>query len=472
MMLFDKHGDELYILYKYDEKIETGDTLLVWDEREERGLLAYVIGHEYLASNKILEELVYKSPEYSRKDEALISMRIAKAKIRMEINRNIITFWTGWIPTRDARISRIPYRELIKLLGLAKPKKRVLIGYSLDDGEKIYIDGVNLQGITIITGEKGSGKSHLAKTILIDIIRNGGKAVVIDLNNEYSGLRIWKDGVRSDLFDKIVVMRPSQDGLCFTLDYIGIRVMQIILNKILGLPEHSTRVFSLIWNLIENRGENLSLDNIIKYVNNRQLIPNDSVRDAILSRLSILASMGLLTDDPERAVDIRKIISKRLKDGGALIINLRGIDYQTVLATIQIVISKLSEILERSSEALFLFIEEAQLYVRRTEWIDLVTRVRHLGLYQVYITNTPRALLPEVIDQTDNLFLYRLSDEEDVRFLTPIARMDSKSLSELSNSIPYRRFILFGKASNYYPLMAENIGLPYVMAGETKKIWE
>jgi len=110
--------------------------------------------------------------------------------------------------------------------------------------------------------------------------------------------------------------------------------------------------------------------------------------------------------------------------------------------------------------------------MRRTEWIDLVTRVRHLGLFQVYITNTPRSLPPEVIDQTDNLFLYRLSDEDDVRFLTPMARMDSKSLSELSSSIPYRRFILFGKASNFYPLTVENVSLPYVIAGEMKKLWE
>jgi len=485
MKLYNKVGDELYIIYHYDEDIETGDTLLIWDEREGRGLLAYVISHEFITLEGTLDELIkneliehtFKVFEYGEKFSSQLlgdisNMKIAKAKIRMEIKDDKIDFWSGWIPTRDVKIERLGYDKLIEKMDLKSIKKRILIGIS-PDGDKVYIDGSYLQGINIITGEKGSGKSHLAKTILVDLIKNGGKAVIIDLNNEYSGLRISKDGYRSDLFNKIIVLRPGdiEGGMKFTLDYIGIKVMQYILNKILELPDHSTRIFTSIWNFIQKRGEELTLSKLINLASSKTIVPHEGVRDAIVSRLMILSSMGILTDDYKKSTDLRKLLFEELKGGGALIINLKGLDYQTMLVTVQIIISKLSEILEKVSDAVFLFIEEAQLYIRRTEWLNLVTRVRHLGLFQFYITNTPRSLIPEVIDQADNLFLYRLSDEEDVKYLTPIARMDSRSLRELSSSIPYRRFILFGKASKNYPITVDNIEIPYITAGVTKKIW-
>ena len=144
MKLYDKRGDELYILYHYSEELETGDTLLIWDDRYDRGLLAYVVSHEYITTMNVLEELVkLELSEYSGGEseainqeghslEALSMVKIAKAKIRMEISRGMLTLWTGWIPTRDVKISKIPYRELVKILGLKKLSRRVLIGKSPD----------------------------------------------------------------------------------------------------------------------------------------------------------------------------------------------------------------------------------------------------------------------------------------------------------------------------------------------------
>ena len=480
MKLYNKVGDELYILYHYKEGLETGDSLLIWDGEARRGLLSYVIGHEFITVSGMLDELIkreivekeynimeYSSEELSKLLSGVSSLKIAKAKIIMEVKDGEVTFWSGWIPTREVSIKRLSHNDLTRILMLDKRNVDILIGESLDESE-VYIDGADLQGINIITGEKGSGKSHLAKTLLTNIIKAGGKAIVIDLNNEYSGLRVYENGNKSDLFDKIIVLRPGTDEFCFKTSEVGLKVMQVILGSILNLPDRSTQVFTTVWKWLESRGMEPTLKNITDTVNRLNI--HESIKDAIISRLSLLESMGLIRDI-EETTDLYNLIFGRLREGGALIINLRGLDYQTMLVAIQILISKIAEILERSSEGIFIFIEEAQLYMRRTEWLNLITRVRHLGLYQFYITNTPKSIPPEAIEQADNLFLYRLSDEDDVRYVTSIARMDARSLRELANSIPYRRFILFGKASKYYPITVNNIKIPYITAGMTKRIW-
>ena len=480
MKLYNKYRDELFILYHYEESLETGDSLLIWDEDAERGLIALITSHELLGSGGVLDELArqvlaehtfaleeHMDDQLKKLMSDMFNLKIAKAKIRMEIKDGNIGFWSGWIPTRSASVKRLSFSELLKYLGIDEKIISISVGET-SEGEMV-LDAEALQGINIIVGEKGSGKSYLAKVLLSQLIKKRAKAIVIDLNNEYSGLRYYQDGDKSDINTMIHVysLSPSGNRMRFTLDYIGLNVMQIILNKILDLPEHSTRVFGKLWSQVRKRYNHVSLSELSKAL---EIERNENVRNAIQSRLEILLSMGIVTDDPEDSLNIESALN-RLDEGGCMVINLKGVDYQTTLVIIQILISKLSDILEKSSETIFLFIEEAQLYMRETEWINLVTRVRHLGLFQTYITNTPKSLIPHVIDQADNLFLFRLSDEEDIRYLTPIARMDSATLNELAKSLPYRKFLVFGKISRHYPILTNNLKINYITAGEAKKLW-
>ena len=54
--------------------------------------------------------------------------------------------------------------------------------------------------------------------------------------------------------------------------------------------------------------------------------------------------MGILTDEPEESMNIESILNM-LEGGGSIVINLRGVNYQTTLVIIQVLVSKLSDIL-------------------------------------------------------------------------------------------------------------------------------
>jgi hypothetical protein len=92
-------------------------------------------------------------------------------------------------------------------------------------------------------------------------------------------------------------------------------------------------------------------------------------------------------------------------------------------AAVQTILSRLQGLLERRSlPPVFVFAEEAHLNLGETDWLEAVTRMRHLGMYQVYLTNTPTRVPNLIVREVDNLLLFHLDLEEDARHIGPASR--------------------------------------------------
>ena len=63
-------------------------------------------------------------------------------------------------------------------------------------------------------------------------------------------------------------------------------------------------------------------------------------------------------------------------------------------------------------------------YLDVADWMEIVTLMRHLGLWQFYITNTPSAIPELIIRQADNLFLFHLDLEDDIGRIAQSRGMD------------------------------------------------
>src|SRR5207247_4553138 len=119
--------------------------------------------------------------EISSEVDDLKDTRLAVRKIRGTIiGEKDLSPTTSWLPSRtSSRIRPYPVNRLIMNGG----KLPLKVGYN--DGDPIQIDASGLDGgLNIITGRKGTGKSHLAKLLLLSMAGQGAPCVVLDVNGE------------------------------------------------------------------------------------------------------------------------------------------------------------------------------------------------------------------------------------------------------------------------------------------------
>ena len=70
------------------------------------------------------------------------------------------------------------------------------------------------------------------------------------------------------------------------------------------------------------------------------------------------------------------------------------------------------DLLERSLiKPIFLFAEENSFVVKDTYWEDIITRMRHFGIFTTFVTNQPDALSDGIYRQVDNIFLFNFMND-------------------------------------------------------------
>lgn len=467
LSLFNKDGQYFEILETLPDQTNIGEFLEVVDLRENKSLILQVVDIAYLSLPGELEEIMRLSKMQEliveraggelveQFNEELISSRILKCKVRGFLNNGVFYRSTLWVPNRGQVIVRkIPTSE-VKSFIETENKIPFVIGSSLDNPEKkITIDLTKFDGsLNIILGRKGAGKSMLAKTIVKALVENNAKCLVIDINNEYS---------LSDKSGKFVSMIPGKN-LKFNFNSISKSVFISILQNLLNLPQSSIMEVSRIWDRLYESGH-LSFKLLRKEVSFAQV--NDYIRDALIRRLDLLSSSGIITDEALKEGLITELSSK---SGKCVSLSLRGFSSIFRKLTIQLAMSQLLEFLENGTlEPIFLFAEEAHLYQDMNFWEDLVTRMRHLGLSLFFITNEPESLSKFIYRQADSFFIFNYVNDSDISFLSKVTDLDSDSLSVFVSSLPERCCLVVGKVTNGVPILMKTEINSTFSGGETR----
>lgn len=476
MRVLDKCGDKVTILALPEEDVKRGDYLLVGEEGK-RQLLVQVCDESYLDTLGTKEDLVRKEVILSKfqgvdndpiqlgsLSSLLSDMRVLVCKIRGGIEDGYFTPNVAWLPSRvTSEINKVSISNLMNFI-LPSSYHKVTFGHDLN-GEAFDLAIESFDGaLNIILGRKGSGKSHLAKLLASKLVEFGAYVFIIDLNGEYGGLA-WKlDGSPSHLSDKLLILEPGR-SLRFTLDYLGKRAVTGLLTKVLDLPGASLREFHRIWDALVERGS-LSLKSIGDAIGSWKC--NELIRDALYSRYYSLLSSRLFTDREEEAFKVEEVFSY-LKDGGAIIILLKGSPPLIWRMVIELFLSKLVELLERESiPPCFLFAEEAHLYLRDTYWEDVVTRMRHLGVFTTFITNQPESIKPCVYRQADNIFLFSFSNDSDLESVSRVCPTDTDTVRSIVRFLPKGTCLALGELSKGLPIVLKVAPLDTIPLGETK----
>lgn len=467
MKLFRKDGELIEVVAYPGETIHKGDYLMILDESKDLGLIVQVIDFQYIEIPGLLEDVVReglfrnsvyvdKGGKYDRVTSLINDIKILKCKVRGAVKKGKVINFIDDLPSRlSSEIYRISPSQLLNIVR-GDVMYPVRLGRDMS-GNEFIVDAFHLDGsLTLITGMKGSGKSHLAKLLAYHFLRLGARFLIFDINGEYVGLS-EEEG--------IVVLEPGKN-LVFDVEYLGKETLINVFTNILGLPSVSVNLFREIWGIAENRKEKITLDLLDKIAN--LYIKNLMVKDAIIHRLNVLKSCRFI--GTETTIDFNNIF----KDGvRGYIVNLRNLSSIEKKILVEILLSKLSELLEKNLiPPLFLFAEEAHLYVRDTYWEDIVTRMRHFGLFVIFITNQPDSLDHMIFRQLDNIFIFRFLNDKDLEVLSKISAVDVDTVKSIVKDINRGSCLILGNVVSDMPVVIKVDKLSFKALGETKRIFQ
>jgi DNA helicase HerA-like ATPase len=479
LKLYRKEGNILQILSSPNENIEKGDYLLVEDSDANKALIAQVIDVQFASVPGVLEELLRSLPDDGElvQGEDFDPLEIAPhvtyiqdasllmCRIRATVENGNLSPSSSWLPSRSqSSIKKLPIPKLLELAHV-NGRLPIILGET-KDSSPLAIDATHLDGrLNIITGKKETGKSHLSKLLMTSLVGYKATVVVFDLNGEYLSLGMTSDGKRNANYDKIHVLTPSQN-FQVALKQLNLHVLLGILIHALHLPGTSAREFRRIWQSLREKNM-LSLPELGEAIRNWNC--NQHVRDALFARYHSLLNSGFFTDNVAEAAALEDSVLKAKEEGGALIVNLRStsaIDRQIV---VEYVLGKLVESLTSMTlKAVFLFAEEAHLYLRETYWDDIVTRMRHFGIFTTFITNQPDTIRENIYRQADNIFLFNFTNEHDLDVVSRAARVDAETVRSIARDLPPQHCLALGKVVKDFPMVVKTKTMDVKTMGETR----
>lgn len=474
MKILGKDGDTFQILaFPSEVQINKGDYFIA--EEENKQLLLQAIDVSYANTPGILEDLlrsmsldkvdnVYANDPLGVSSVTLLvkEARLLTAKLRTIVENGAFKTQSSWLPSRfNSKIYSAPVNRLRGLMKF-EDVHEIFLGYLQDS--PFEIDAEKLDGrLSIITGKKETGKSHVAKVIGLGLAHHGCKILVLDVNGEYVNLGKRKDGSRPASGPDIIVLRPGID-FCISPHSAGLGVMFDVLEHVYETPISSLREFTRAWRNMESSGEVVSIQRLISHVSKLQM--HESVRDALLSRLNSLATSGLFAER-EHPKEIEEFLNR--ETGVILVFDMKELFPTSRRVLVELVLSKLA-ILLRNEEIppIFLLAEEAHLYLRNTYWDDLVTRMRHYGLFPIFVTNQPDTVPEGIYRQADNIFLFNFTNARDLEAIARSSRIDSETVHKIVPQLTPYHCMIFGHVVNDFPVLVRIRDLEVQTMGQTK----
>jgi uncharacterized protein len=505
MQIYKIQDDNVWLIYHPGEdKASVGSQYLIKEKTEaekNNGIIVQVIANETLDYPGIIQEMMQDSLEHHFRIKFHLplnrelndgfsdvkSLKVAHAKIRKQVVDGKIRNWEGWIPTRNVDIEVFSNEMVARDIVLNENIK-----FSLDiceyNEKPISLDATKLDMINVITGIKGSGKSHTAKNILLRLVNLGLPCIVFDVNNEYN-------------FDNCIDLKLGEN---FKFDMSKMEPFQVfeIINSIFPLPERTAEnfrntiydAFDAIRKHYEKHNQQFVIDidtllqpNVIQVLipgsNNERYIK--TMRENIETALRLIKNRNIFIShnhsfQENEVKDLFCAYEEALQSRKFIRLQLNGLPQRTQKILVESVNNQIIQICDQEYKSgrgmyPFIFFEEAHMYIDQNAIIDFATRGRHIGIRMFFVTNTPDALPELIFRQLDNLFLLHLTHSSDIKNVSKSSFTDEDTVKNIATRMPLHHLMIIGNITNNYPLVVKGTDLPEnapKTTGATRNVWK
>lgn len=470
------------VFHPGSEELRPGEWLECIEPNGE-GLALQVIGVSTAtypgAAEAALQQVLESAASYKNvlimREEGMIDLKrvkLAKAKVRRRVRNGRWLPWNGWITTRNVRLRRVPLAELIARVSSESDKKITIGTLEHADSAQSALFGFDarlIDKLSIVAGNKGHGKSHLSKLIAGGLMRLHAPCIVFDINNEYTtlpGAQVARIG----------------GGYTLALHEVGFPTLMSVIDAVFPMTETARAN-------LDHHGPRFMAEQVrthrfatIEYLIDKAEAGDfgggEMVARAITERLQKVRSLSLFASG-RPTTSLWATLQNIGERGGILVFDLSALRpriQKGVAAGINRILENFCENEKKNGTKRypFVFYEEAHLYVDADDLMNIVTRMRHLGMTTVFVTNRPGMLPEAVMSLADNLFLLNLGSHPDVRAISKSVLTDSETLEHFAITLPPHYALVTGAVTGRLPLVVHIAPLPSDIpaSGVTQSFWD
>lgn len=504
-------SDGKFLYYPKEVKVQLGDVFYLRERNQdangvniENGLIVQVIKTESASYAQVDSKIIWRlltsvrAKELQRSHheptEVIDLFLTAIFKVRAEFVDGKWRTAAGNIVTRNVDIFAINPTLLLANILTDLP----LVNVHLGDfkGHPVRFSGQGFDKINLITGMKGSGKSHITKGIIDTSRQRGMSAVVFDINNEYGSL------------PNATMFRPGVN-FKFRLDRLSPYSFLEIIKMLAPFAERTAFPATAMMGKLfaERKAAKKPLDIAFLKEQATAVFPNgatyvDNMRSSYIQSLETLETFNLFQDGNEIVAEDKLMGKKQPVDSpttlsstfynldqnqqaGVVVFSIGGLAEAVQRAVVKLVRDGLVEICDRQYALAqktpgyvpiypTVYFEEAHMYMDERDINALIPVIRHLGMNLFFITNTPGNLPESVFRLLDNLIMTRIVNEGDIRRVEACGLVDDDTIEGFAPQLPeYHALMLSSKdgVTKTFPLVFQvrDFGLP--KSGVTRSMW-
>ncbi|WP_161569233.1 ATP-binding protein [Candidatus Oscillochloris fontis] len=501
-------GTGTLLYYPVAVPVTIGDVFYLRERQQpqtENGLIIQVIRIETAAYAQVDQKVLWRlltsvrAQELHRvhhePPEVIDQFLVATIKVRAAIVNGVWTPFGGQAVTRNVDIFLIDPQRLTDNILRTNPRANLFLGTFKQ--QPVTFSGRGLDKVNLITGMKGSGKSHLAKAIIDGQRQCRMSTVVIDINQEYRGL------------PNTTVFRVG-DNLRFRLDRVEPGTFAKIIRHLAPFAERTDTVaIPAIYRFFRERlragtANQLDIDSMIQQ--DTQVFPGSeaylkNMRASYRQSLETLATYNLFSTGNENIAEDQRLRQPnapatltstfyeldQLGQAGVVVFEIGGQPREVQEVVVDLVIDGLKALCQRQYDKYrkdktivpvypTVMFEEAHMYMDDQTINDLIPVIRHLGMNLFFVTNTPGELPDSVFRLLDNLFLTRMVNEDDIGHIAGCGLTDKDTIKDFAPQIPKYHALALSSTSGVtsnFPFLFEVDPFKHLpSSGETRSMWE
>ena len=465
-------GDVLFLRERLPERSSENDkeNAEIPDQSEENGVIVQIISLGTASYPQAITKALFRlmvsvrasvlERSHHEPPEVIDEFLVATFKVRASIVNGQWSSPEGRVVTRNVDVFILDPAILSEHILKKVDELNINLGDYKEESVEFF--GGGFEKINLITGMKGSGKSHIAKGIISASVEAGMSAVVLDINNEYQhlpasycfvpgqNLRFRLDRVQPRTFIEMV------ERLAPFAERTGL-VAQAELPRIIDARANDPRH---VPDLEYLRGQDINIFPGTGYVENMRASFRSSLQvveryNLIMTEKDALAENNYLQSlNQGRNVTQPDVVSLRtvlynIEHGhgaGVIIFHIGGLQPFVQYTVVDLIIDTLKNICRLQTEHYrarkinvpiypTIYFEEAHMYMESKVINELLPLIRHHGMNVFFITNSPGALPDSVFRLMDNLIMTRMLNKQDIDQVKNCGLTDAETIEGFASNL-------------------------------------